>query len=183
LALIFYFSRKRQATTKIAAWIVGSLARLSRGRWKFERLKHSAEKMLKAFHDGIDTLIAQKSRLVLPVSLSIFAWALDLLISVFVFQALDALRSFSLIAIVYSISVAIQTIPIGVPGEVGVLDIVMTSLYTLLGGGYHHSRRCSCTDTHPHTMATSTHRRADSSMAGHQRLQTTKHNFLEHLRH
>ena len=133
LALIFYFSRKRQATTKIAAWIAGSLARLSRGRWKFERLKHSAEKMLKAFHDGIDTLIAQKSRLVLPVSLSIFAWALDLLISVFVFQALDALRSFSLVAIVYSISVAIQTIPIGVPGEVGVLDIVMTSLYTLLG--------------------------------------------------
>lgn len=133
LALIFYFSRKRQATTRIADWIVGSLARLSKGRWKFERLKHSAEKLLKAFHDGIDTLIAQKSRLVLPVSLSILAWALDLLISVLVFQALDALRSFSLIAIVYSISVTIQTIPIGVPGEVGVLDIVMTSLYTLLG--------------------------------------------------
>jgi uncharacterized protein (TIRG00374 family) len=133
LVLIFYFSRKRQATTRIADWIVRSLARLSRGRWKFERLKHSAEKLLKAFHDGIDTLIAQKSRLVLPVSLSILAWALDLLISVLVFQALDALRSFSLIAIVYSISVTIQAIPIGVPGEVGVLDIVMTSLYTLLG--------------------------------------------------
>ncbi len=133
LALIFYFSRKRQATTKIADWIVRSLARLSRGRWKFERLKYSAEKMLKAFHDGIDTLIAQKGRLVLPVSLSICAWSLDLLISVLVFQALDALRSFSLIAIVYSISVTIQTIPIGVPGEIGVLDIVMTSLYTLLG--------------------------------------------------
>jgi len=133
LALIFYFSRKRQATARIVAWIVGSLVRLSRGRWKFERLKQSAEKMLKAFHDGIDTLLAQKSRLVLPVSLSVFAWALDLLISVLVFQALDALRSFSLIAIVYSISVAIQTIPLGVPGEVGVLDIVMTSLYTLLG--------------------------------------------------
>ena len=133
LALIFYFSRKRQATARVATWIVGLLVRLSRGRWKFERLKQSAEKMLKAFHDGIDTLIAQKSRLVLPVSLSIVAWALDLLISVLVFQALDALRSFSLIAIVYSISVAIQTIPLGIPGEVGVLDIVMASLYTLLG--------------------------------------------------
>jgi hypothetical protein len=133
LALIFYFSRKRQATTKIADWLVGSLARLSRGRWKFERLKHTAEKLLKAFHDGIDTLIAQKSRLILPVSLSILAWALDLLISVLVFKALDAFRSFSLIAIVYSISVTIQAIPIGVPGEIGVLDIVMTSLYGLLG--------------------------------------------------
>jgi len=133
LLLIFYFSRKRQATARIVTWIVGLLVRLSHGRWAFERLKQSAEKMLKAFHDGIDTLIAQRSRLVLPVSLSIFAWVLDLLISVLVFQALDALRSFSLIAIVYSISVAIQTIPLGVPGEVGVLDIVMASLYTLLG--------------------------------------------------
>jgi len=133
LALIFYFSRKRQATARIVAWIVRLLVRLSHGRWAFERLKQSAEKMLNAFHDGIDTLIAQKSRLVLPVSLSILAWVLDLLISALVFQALDALRSFSLIAIVYSISVAIQTIPLGVPGEVGVLDIVMTSLYTLLG--------------------------------------------------
>lgn len=133
LGLIFYFSRKRQATTGIAAWIVGLLVRLSRGRWKFERLKESAEKMLKAFHDGIDTLVAQKSRLVLPVSFSIAAWALDLLISVLVFQALDAFRSFSLIAIVYSITVAIQTIPLGVPGEVGVVDIVMASLYALLG--------------------------------------------------
>ena len=133
LVLIFYFSRKRQATTRIAAWIVGLLVRLSRGRWKFERLRQAAEKMLKAFHDGIDTLTAQKSRLVLPVSFSIAAWVLDLLISILVFQALDALRSFSLIAIVYSISVAIQTIPLGIPGEVGVLDIVMTSLYTLMG--------------------------------------------------
>jgi uncharacterized protein (TIRG00374 family) len=133
LVLILYFSRKRQATARIVAWIVRLLVRLSHGRWRFEHLKQSAEKMLKAFHDGIDTLIAQKSRLVLPVSLSILAWVLDLLISALVFQALDALRSFSLIAIVYSISVAIQTIPLGVPGEVGVLDIVMTSLYTLLG--------------------------------------------------
>jgi uncharacterized protein (TIRG00374 family) len=133
LVLIFYFSRKRKATARIISWIIGLLVRLSRGRWQFERLKQSAEKMLKAFHDGIDTLIAQKGRLILPVSLSIFAWALDLLISVLVFQALDALRSFSLIAIVYSISAGIQSIPIGVPGEIGVLDIVMASLYTLLG--------------------------------------------------
>jgi uncharacterized protein (TIRG00374 family) len=133
LVLVFYFSRKRQATTRIAAWIVGLLVRLSRGHWKFERLKQSAEKVLKAFHDGIDTLIAQKSRLILPVSLSIVAWALDLMISVLVFQALDAFRSLSLIAIVYSISVAIQTIPLGIPGEVGILDIVMVSLYSLLG--------------------------------------------------
>jgi len=133
MIIIFYFSRRREATEKVVSWIIGLLARFSRGRWKFERLKESAEKMRKAFHDGIDTLAAQRSHLVLPASMAIIAWALDLLISVLVFQALKAQISFSAIAIVYSISIAIQTAPFGIPGEIGILDVVMTSLYSLLG--------------------------------------------------
>jgi len=133
MILIFYLSRKREAGSRLVQWIVGLLARLSRGRWKFERLKESADKMLRAFYEGIDTLAKQRSRLFAPVSLTITAWALDLLISVFVFKALDANVSFSRIAIVYSISVAIQTAPLGIPGEIGVLDILMASLYAVLG--------------------------------------------------
>jgi uncharacterized protein (TIRG00374 family) len=71
--------------------------------------------------------------LVLPVFLAIVAWLLDLLIALLVFHALNTPVSFSAIVIVYSISVAIQTIPIGVPGEIGLLDVLMASLYTLLG--------------------------------------------------
>jgi uncharacterized protein (TIRG00374 family) len=133
MILIFYLSRKREAGSRLVQWIVGLLARLSRGRWKFERLKESADKMLRAFYEGIDTLAKQRSRLLAPVSLTIIAWALDLLISVLVFKALDANVSFSRIAIVYSISVAIQTAPLGIPGEIGVLDILMASLYAVLG--------------------------------------------------
>jgi hypothetical protein len=58
---------------------------------------------------------------------------LDLLIAVFVFRAINAHVAFAAIAIVYSITTAFQTIPIGVPGEVGVLDIIMATLYTALG--------------------------------------------------
>jgi len=137
MILIFYFSRRREDTDKIVSWIIGLLVRLSRGRWKFERLKGSAEKMLKAFHNGIDTLTAQKSRLALPGFLAIVAWALDLLISVLVFRALKAQVPFSTIAIVYSISIAIQTAPLGIPGEAGILEVVMTSLYLLLSVDIH----------------------------------------------
>lgn len=133
MVLIFYLSRKRQATEKVVNWVIGLLVRFSRGRWRFDRLKKQAEKMLKAFHDGIDTLGVRPSRLVLPVFLAIVAWILDLLVSTFVFRALSASVSFSAIVIVYSISVAFQTIPIGIPGEVGVLDVVMATLYYLLG--------------------------------------------------
>lgn len=135
MILIFYLSKRRQATDKLVNWVIGVLVRFSRGRWQFERLKKSAEKMLKAFHDGIDHLGVRRSRLVLPVSLAIVAWLSDLLIAVFVFYALGAqeIVRFSAIVIVYSISVAIQSVPIGVPGEVGLVEIVMTTLYALLG--------------------------------------------------
>ncbi|HKZ93091.1 MAG TPA: flippase-like domain-containing protein [Candidatus Bathyarchaeia archaeon] len=132
MVLIFYFSRKREAGARIVEWLVGVLVRLSRGRWKFARLKESAEKMLKSFYDGIDTLVAQRRRLLLPASLTMVAWALDLLISVLVFRALDTSVPFSAIAIVYTITLAIQTAPLGIPGEIGILDIAMASLYTLL---------------------------------------------------
>lgn len=133
MILIFYFSRKREATYRVVNWVVGVLVRFSRGRLKFERVKDSAEEMLKAFHDGIDTLVAQKNRLIIPVSLALVAWILDLLVSVLVFKSLGTHLPFSAIATVYSISIAIQTAPLGIPGEIGLLDIVMASLYTLLG--------------------------------------------------
>jgi len=37
------------------------------------------------------------------------------------------------VLIVYTIVGAIQTIPLGIPGEVGITDVAMTSLYSLLG--------------------------------------------------
>lgn len=130
--LIFYLSKKRQATEKIVSWLIGLLVRFSRGRWQFQSLKKQAEKMLKAFHDGIDALGVRPRRLVLPVSLGIVAWLFDLLIAVLVFHALSAQVSFSALVIVYSISVAIQSIPLGIPGEFGVLDVIMAFLYSLL---------------------------------------------------
>jgi len=132
--LIFYFSRKRQATSRIADWIINLLVRIFRGRWQFERLKKSAETLLKAFHDGIDALGMRRDRLVLPISFGIVAWVFDLLISVFVFYALRVEIHFSAIVIVHSISLAIQTIPLGVPGEIGILDVFMAVLYTPLLG-------------------------------------------------
>lgn len=133
MILIFYFSRRRQATDKLVNWVIRFLVWFSRGRWSFDRLKRPAVKMLKAFHDGIDALAVSPGRLVFPVAFAVVAWFLDLLIAVFVFRALSAQVSFSAIVIVYSISVAIQTAPLGIPGEVGVLDVIMATLYTLLG--------------------------------------------------
>ena len=135
IGLLFYLSMRRESTEKIANWLIKLLARISRGRWKLERLKESAMKTLSTFHEGIVTLSGNPKGLIQPLVFSIFAWVLDILIAVLVFLSLGPLEttiSLSAIVIVYSISVAIHYIPI-VSGELGILEIVMTSLFTLLG--------------------------------------------------
>jgi len=135
ISLLFYLSMRREATEKIVNWLIKLLARISRGRWKFERLKESAMKTLSTFHEGIVTLSENPKGLIMPLVFSIFAWISDILIAVLVFLSLGPLEttiSLSAIVIVYSLSVAIHYIPI-VSGELGILEIVMTSLFTLLG--------------------------------------------------
>ena len=138
LSLIIYLSTRKQSTEKIVNWVVGLLARISRGHWQFDSLKSSAEKMLNAFHEGIQTLIERPKKLVSPLLFSFVAWLFDLLIAVLVFFSIGSLGvtiSFPAIVIVYSIIIGIQNIPIGIPGEVGLVEIVMTGLYMLLGSG------------------------------------------------
>jgi len=136
LSLLFYLSTERQPTKRIVNWLINLLARLSRGRWRLDNLKSSAERMLNAFHDGIATLGVRPRGLVLPSFLAILAWFFDVLIAVLVFYSLGSFNvniSLSAIVIVYSIIVGIQNMPIGVPGELGLPEIAMTSLYMLLG--------------------------------------------------
>jgi len=135
IGLLFFLSMSRKATERIVNWIIRLLVRVSRDRWKFENLKESAMKTLSTFHDGIVVLGRNLKGLVLPLVFSIFAWILDVLIAVLVFLSLGPLEvtiSLSAIVIVYSLSVAIHYIPL-VSGELGILEIVMTSLFTLLG--------------------------------------------------
>jgi len=135
-SLLFYLSTRRHATEKLVNWIINLFTRLSRGRWHFDRLRKSAEKMLTAFHDGIETFGQRPKMLVLPVFFAGVAWFFDLLIVALVFFSLGSFGvtiSFSLIVIVYSIGVGLQVVPIGIPAEAGFYEIIMTSVYTFFG--------------------------------------------------
>jgi len=135
IGLLFYLSMREATTEKIVNWFIKILVRISRGLWKFERLRESATKMLGTFREGIATLSENPEGLILPLFLSVLAWLLDVLIAVLVFLSLGPIEttiSLSAIVIVYSISVAVHYIPI-VSGELGILEIVMTSLFSLLG--------------------------------------------------
>jgi uncharacterized protein (TIRG00374 family) len=135
IGLLFYLSVRRETTEKFVNWLIKLLARLSRGRWKLERFEGDITKMLSTFHEGIATLRRNPKGLILPLFFSILAWIFDILIAVLVFLSLGSLEttiSLSAIVIVYSVSIALHYTP-PVSGEVGILEIVMTALFTLLG--------------------------------------------------
>jgi uncharacterized protein (TIRG00374 family) len=135
IGLFFYLSIREETTGKIVDWLMKMLVRVSRGHWKFERLKESAMNTLSAYHEGIATLGGNLKGLIPPLFFSVLAWILELLIAVLVFLSLGPLEttiSLSAIVIVYSLTIVIHYIPI-VSGELGIVEIVMTSLFTLLG--------------------------------------------------
>jgi uncharacterized protein (TIRG00374 family) len=133
LFFIFLCVLKESLTQRIIDAVIRFLVFVTRGRWKLDSLKAKATKALTAFHRSIELLIKNPKHLVLPVVFAVISWLLSILISYFVFVSLGQEVDFVLITIVYSISVNVQSIPLGIPAEVGVVEIVMTSLYGLLG--------------------------------------------------
>ena len=132
LFLLIYLSLKEKTTTKVVDWLIKLLKRIFKGRLKGMWLSSTAKRMLKDFHKGIGILGERPRKLVLPIALSIMAWLFDILIAYLVFSSLHVSVPLSAIIIVYSISMVVQTIPVGIPGDIGIVEIVMTSLYTLL---------------------------------------------------
>jgi uncharacterized protein (TIRG00374 family) len=88
---------------------------------------------LRVFQDSLSYLRKNPKNLVLPAFFALLSWVFSILISYLVFIGLGQHVDFIIILVVYSIIVNIQSIPVGIPAEVGVVEIVMASLYGLLG--------------------------------------------------
>ena len=133
LLFIFLCILKETLTQRLIDAVIRFLVFVTRGRLKLDSLRTKATKALTAFHGSIELLLKNPKHLVLPVVFAVISWLLSIFISYFVFVSLGQEVDFVLITIVYSISVNVQSIPLGIPAEVGVVEIVMTSLYGLLG--------------------------------------------------
>jgi uncharacterized protein (TIRG00374 family) len=133
LVFILLLCLKEQLTQKLIDLLLRFFVFISRKRLKLTSLRAKATKALRVFHDSIEVLGRNPGSLVRPVFFSMAGWFLSILLSYLVFVSLGHPVNFILIIIVFSISVSVQNVPIGVPGEVGLIEIIMTSLYGLLG--------------------------------------------------
>jgi uncharacterized protein (TIRG00374 family) len=132
LFFIFLFSLKEKLAQRLIDSLLRFLGFVTRGRLNIDSIKTKAIKALSAFHDSIDTFRKNPKSLVPPILFSLTGWLLSILLSYLVFVSLDQQVDFFIIMVVHSISVTIQSIPIGIPAEVGVIDTAMTWLYGLL---------------------------------------------------
>ncbi len=133
LVLLCLLSMREQIALKMIDPILRLLAFIFRSRWRLTHLRNEAQNTINAFNQGIKIIGRHPKSLVKPIIFSITSWLFSLLISFQVFVSLGYLVPLNMIAIVHSISCTVQSVPLGIPGEVGLIEILMTTLYASLG--------------------------------------------------
>ena len=132
LFFIFLFSLKEKLAQRLIDAAMRFVGFITRGRLNVDRIGANAIKGLSAFHDSIDFLRRNPKSLVPSIVFGITGWFFSILMSYLVFVSLGQHVDFAIIVVVHSVSVSIQSIPIGIPGDVGFVDTAMTWLYGLL---------------------------------------------------
>ncbi|MFQ5758522.1 MAG: lysylphosphatidylglycerol synthase transmembrane domain-containing protein [Candidatus Bathyarchaeia archaeon] len=131
LFFLFALALKEEITRKIMDLVFKVVVFISRGRWRLTGIRSKVRIARNAFHYAIKVLGEHPSSLARPVAFSLTSWFFSLLISSLVFVSLLGRPiHFGIVVIVYSLSCAIQSIPLGIPAEVGLTEVMMISLYT-----------------------------------------------------
>lgn len=107
---------------------------ITRGKWKlFNRLKEEAYKMTRTFHDSMQEYRRKPSAVVASLFWLVVNWACSVSIPYLVFLSLGFPVSWSVVLITAALVVAVKSVPIGVPFEVGVPEIFTVTCYFWLG--------------------------------------------------
>jgi uncharacterized protein (TIRG00374 family) len=129
LGILYYISTEPQATRRVLYGIIKLLSFFMRGRWNSAELQARADKLLTAFHEGVQTLAANPKTLIKPILLSIASWAFDVFAIFLVFASIGYPVSADKVLIVYALTGALQSMGISF---VGVTEVIMSALYTIL---------------------------------------------------
>ena len=134
LVLILLLSRKEKWTLKIVDAVVSFVERITRGRWKLGKMREEAMEATVAFHAAIRDYAHAPATLIVATSFSVISWILSVMGFYFVFLSIGYPQiSWSAILVISAMFVAIKSVPIGVPFEIGLPEITLTFLLSLFG--------------------------------------------------
>jgi len=129
LVIMFLLWLKQEWTQKF----VDLLLRLFNFILKRTSLRSRIKNILNDFRSSIEVFTENRKSLVTAAIFSSIGYFLSVFLSFLVFVSLGFVVNIIILAIVYSVSRCLQSIPTMLPGEIGFLEIVMTNLYALLG--------------------------------------------------
>lgn len=126
-------SFKRIWTLKVIDALTHFAEKISRGKWALSRFREEAFQITDHFHDAMVEYKQNKK----PLAVSLFylsvTWFCSLCVPYLVFLSLGQPVSWSVILITAAIVLAVKSIPVGIPFEVGIPEAAMTTLYISMG--------------------------------------------------
>lgn len=133
LLLLLLLCVKEEWTQRIANSILKLVEWVGRGRLKLTKIREEAFQALHVFHDSMKSFGHACNTLFVSSTFLAAAWILSLIIDFLIFRSVGYFVPWEVIIVSSSIFVAVKSIPIGVPFEIGLPEITMTTLYIVLG--------------------------------------------------
>jgi len=133
IAAMTVFSFKLTWTLKLIEAATRFAEKISRGKWTLAKLREEAFKITDHFHEGMTEYRHNAKPLALSFIYLSATWAFSLSVPFLVFLALGYSIPWSIILITAAIVLAVKSIPIGIPFEVGIPEAAMTTLYIAMG--------------------------------------------------
>jgi hypothetical protein len=133
LLLMIALSFKRQWTLKLVNWITKFTQKIRIGKMQLETLKEQAIEITSHFHDSMNEFRHNPRTISYSLFYLLISWIFSLSIPYLIFMSLGHQVSWSVIIITSAIFLAVKSIPVGIPFEVGLPEAVMTTLYISMG--------------------------------------------------
>lgn len=134
LFLLLLLCIKEKWTLQIVDVIIRFAEWISRGRWKLTMARKEVVEAAKAFHGAMREFGHAPKTLIIASSFSVISWILALAVFYLSFLSIGYTSiSWGAILVICSIFAAAKSIPIGVPFEVGLPEITLTTLFIFVG--------------------------------------------------
>lgn len=133
-ALVLLFSFKEDWTFRMINGAIRLVERITRGRWKLTKIRDEIADTHRAFHVAIKDYVHAPRTLLIASFFSIISWVLSMSVLYFTLLSIGYFQiSWSAILVISGIFVAIKSVPIGIPFEVGLPEFTLTALLYSFG--------------------------------------------------
>jgi hypothetical protein len=132
LLILLLLSIKPKLAMRMALKIIHFINKIINKGKNDSKLAELTTRTFEEFEQSLKVL-ERKSPLLISGVFAFVYWIFDVLVAYFVFLSLGISIPVGVIIAVYTISVSIQVLPLGIPGMVGIQETVMSGLYTISG--------------------------------------------------